>query len=502
MRNFDDLNKLKIIEYHLLYKICKILFLAKNEEEIYENLYKAFSKFGYKKFLLCLFRDKDAPIIKYKRIKKNFVDKEIIRLKDEVKKGKAIISKTKYNKVLLHSLTIPLTLDNKDFGFINIYSERYFYKGEISLLEQVSKEIAMGINSIKKEKQIDTLRNQISLIMEKRVLYIFMWDIDSGKISIVPDIMEHFRKKINTIDEFLDCVYEQNIKDIFKNIKECTIDKISLKLKIKTDENVYLIFDFLGRRFKKEFIGILVEITERESIERNLSKIEKYNVLSDVLRRIGHDFNNILTGIIGNLSILKMISKDNNDSIECIKDIEKASMRAKELASSMLIFSKIEGIKKEKLDILKLINEVVDFVLRGTNINVEYKINGEGFEIEGDSLKLSEMIQNIVFNAKEEMLNGGKLTIKIKKEKINYPYYNLFNEDYIIIMIKDTGNGIPDEIKDRVFLPFFTTKNKGTGMGLPISLKIVKEHNGYIAFESKKGEGTEFIIYLPVRQRD
>uniref|UniRef100_A0A7C4UGH4 histidine kinase n=1 Tax=candidate division WOR-3 bacterium TaxID=2052148 RepID=A0A7C4UGH4_UNCW3 len=257
---------------------------------------------------------------------------------------------------------------------------------------------------------------------------------------------------------------------------------------IKVNEKIYIIS-----------LGFLIDPKIR-IVHQNRIEIEKFNNFSQSLRTIGHELNNLFTSIMGNLSLLKMSIKEKED-IEILKDIEIALNKALEIARRTLNFSKIESLKKEDFCINDLLMETAKFTLIGKKTKVSYEIEEEKINVTGDPVKISEVIQNIILNALESMNNCGELIVRLKRIYFDEYHPFLKKGEYALISIKDNGTGIPPELRDKIFLPFFTTKKGGSGLGLSISLKLMKEMGGFIDFISKEKEGSEFFIYIPLSKK-
>ncbi len=313
---------------------------------------------------------------------------------------------------------------------------------------------------------------------------------DKNFFKIIPlDIREDFEKiteELLDANEPISKYYKSYILD--RNGEKIEILWLISAINLKEKNKKILYYGFII----KEFIEKICSFFEDE-------ENQKY---SEILRIFCHNISNMLTGIIGNLSILKGLVENNKDAFECISDIEKSSLKLKELVSHVLNFSRREELKIEKFDIVKLIREDVDMLLKDKDIKIVYEIPCDIFEIEGDPVKISLAIQKIIMNSIESIEKEGIIKIYIDKIKLLEYHPLLKPGEYVVLKIEDNGSGIPEEHQCRIFLPFFTLKKNRLGLGLPVCLKIVKEHKGLIKFKSLIGKGTEFTIYLPLKQKD
>lgn len=247
-------------------------------------------------------------------------------------------------------------------------------------------------------------------------------------------------------------------------------------------------------------LAIARDITERKKLEKELLKTQKLESISILAGGIAHDFNNILSAILGNISLAKLKVKGNKELLEILSDSEKASMRAKNLTGQLLTFSQGGAPIKKAAYIDELIKNTTIFALRGSNVDYKFHFTKELWPVDVDTDQISQVINNMIINARQAMPDGGLVEISAKN-------INAMNEDdflplkdtnYVKLTIKDNGMGIPKENIHRIFDPFFSTKDSGSGLGLASAYSIIKKHDGYITVESEESSGTTFDIYLPV----
>jgi CheY-like chemotaxis protein len=185
-----------------------------------------------------------------------------------------------------------------------------------------------------------------------------------------------------------------------------------------------------------------------------------------------------------------------------LDEAEKAAIRARDLTQQLLTFARGGKPVKKLADITGIIKESAAFALRGSKVKLELSLPGDLWPIETDEGQMSQVINNLVINADEAMPSGG--TLKIHAENLVFKKtaaLPLPSGNYVRIDIKDTGMGISQEHLQRIFEPYFTTKQKGSGLGLTTAYSIVRNHGGYILAESKQNEGSTFHIYLPASKK-
>ncbi|HGE72692.1 TPA: PAS domain S-box protein [Candidatus Poribacteria bacterium] len=242
--------------------------------------------------------------------------------------------------------------------------------------------------------------------------------------------------------------------------------------------------------------GFYSDITERRRTEQELMKIQKLESLGIFAGGIAHDLNNILTPILGNISLAR-IQKDYDKIAERLLEAEKATLMARDLTQQLLTFSKGGAPIKRPTSISHILKDSVNFALRGTDVRPEISIPNDLWAVDIDEGQISQVITNIILNADQAMPDGGIIEIRAENVFINEDSLPLKNGEYVKITIKDHGIGIPEKYLSKIFDPYWTTKKTGSGLGLATSYSIIRNHDGYIDVESQIGVGSTFYIYLP-----
>jgi signal transduction histidine kinase/CheY-like chemotaxis protein/ABC-type uncharacterized transport system substrate-binding protein len=234
----------------------------------------------------------------------------------------------------------------------------------------------------------------------------------------------------------------------------------------------------------------------RAPVSRNQESIET------LAAGIAHDFNNLLLVILGNISLAKTGLTHEDGAFERLVEAERASMMTKDLIQQLITFSKGGELSKRAMVITPLIMEVTRSTLSNTNIKGRYIMSDDLFPVEIDEGQIRQVLHIVLRNAREAMPQGGTVTISFENVRITREdYLPLIGGDYVKISLQDEGLGIKKEQLERIFDPYFTTKDvgsqKGVGLGLAIAYSIIKKHGGHIAVESSVGGGTTFHVYLP-----
>ena len=249
---------------------------------------------------------------------------------------------------------------------------------------------------------------------------------------------------------------------------------------------------------KQYLIGMIRDITEKKRTESELLKIKKLESLGVLAGGIAHDFNNILTVILGNINLASMYIEPENKAFPLLQEAEKASERARNLTQQLLTFSKGGEPVKRTTSIEKIIIDSANFALHGSSVICKYNIPEDLWMVDIDSGQISQVIQNIILNACHAMPVGGVIDVSCENiSDTKTEPVTLSVPKYIKITITDTGCGIPEKYIDKIFDPYFTTKQTGSGLGLATCHSIIGKHDGNISVKSEAGEGAVFTIYLP-----
>ncbi len=278
----------------------------------------------------------------------------------------------------------------------------------------------------------------------------------------------------------------QNLILVTRDLKEIPVALNSSPIKTPDGANIGM-------------VTVFQDISEKRKIDRELLKADKLESLGILAGGIAHDFNNILAAILSNIQLAMLKIKKHEDIQIYLSNTVETARKASELTRQLLTFSRGGAPVKKDTSLIELIKDTAEFVLRGSKTKVKFAIPDDLWTASVDEGQISQVIHNLVLNAKQAMLRGG--IIHIVAENIIVGDNLHFNPGkYVRITIKDQGTGIPKEYLSKIFDPFFTTKKEGNGLGLAISYSITTRHNGYIEVESQKGTGTSFFIYLPATE--
>jgi PAS domain S-box-containing protein len=246
-------------------------------------------------------------------------------------------------------------------------------------------------------------------------------------------------------------------------------------------------------------IETINNITERHLLEEERLKTQKLESIGVLAGGIAHDFNNLLQGIFGYISMAKLTLDQREKSLAMLEQAEKALHQSVNLTSQLLTFSKGGKPVKKVIDLRPVIENAATFALSGSRSDFRLDIGPGLWHADADGGQVGQVIQNIVLNADQAMPLGGRVAISARNlpasETALHP--GLERRDYVVIGIEDQGVGIQQAYLDKIFDPYFTTKEKGSGLGLATSYSIIRNHGGRIKVRSVVGTGSTFLIYLP-----
>ncbi|MGC9524591.1 MAG: PAS domain-containing hybrid sensor histidine kinase/response regulator [Limnospira sp.] len=267
-------------------------------------------------------------------------------------------------------------------------------------------------------------------------------------------------------------------------------------------DEMKLTFDVEGK--PEEIVGVLLDITDKKKLETQLLRAQRLESIGTLASGIAHDLNNILTPILASVQMFQLgVSEEKQQKM--LKLIETNTKRGANLIKQVLSFARgFEG-KLEIFQVKHLMGEVAEVVQETfpKSIEIQSQVARDLWTISGDPTQLHQILMNLCVNARDAMPDGGELLLAAENVELDEreAAFNLDAREgcYVVITIADTGTGIEPEVADRMFEPFFTTKEfaKGSGLGLPTVMGIVKGHNGFIDVDTQIGRGTRFRVYLP-----
>jgi two-component system cell cycle sensor histidine kinase/response regulator CckA len=245
--------------------------------------------------------------------------------------------------------------------------------------------------------------------------------------------------------------------------------------------------------------GIMTDLSERKQLEEERLKAQKLESIGTLAGGIAHDFNNLLQGIFGYIAMARMTYDQKEKSLAMLEQAEKALHQSVNLTTQLLTFSKGGKPVRMPIALESVIENAAKFALSGSRTEYRMNIDPGLWHVNADAGQLGQVIQNIVLNADQAMPLGGVVKISARNTPANDVSLpsTLATNHYVVLSIEDNGVGISEEYLGKIFDPYFTTKEKGSGLGLATSYSIIRNHDGQIHVSSKIGKGSVFSIYLP-----
>lgn len=278
--------------------------------------------------------------------------------------------------------------------------------------------------------------------------------------------------------------------------KDGTIRWVRNTAVLRFDKNEHLI----------DYDGLITDITPLKQLEAQLRQAQKMESVGQLAGGVAHDFNNILTAIVGYGNLLLMKLPEDDSLNVYAQHILASAERAAHLTHSLLTFSRKQVIDLKPVDVNEIISRVEKLLLRviGEDIEIKTRLYRQDLPVLADGMQIEQVMMNLATNARDAMLTGGLLLIETDSFEMGEDFMKTHAYGkpgtYALIAVTDTGIGMDEEIQAKIFEPFYTTKEvgKGTGLGLAMVYGIVKQHNGYINVYSEPDKGTTFKIYLPL----
>jgi signal transduction histidine kinase/CheY-like chemotaxis protein len=302
-------------------------------------------------------------------------------------------------------------------------------------------------------------------------------------------------------------LFLSRVEHIFSHPEEISQDELEFKDGTILDRHSAPVVGPDGKSYGRIFI--FRDITAHKRLEANLLQSQKMETVGKLAAGIAHEFNSILTAIIGQCELLSMDLPPGSRTARCAVEIRQSGARAATLTRQLLAFGRKQILQPEPLDLNRLLCEMLPVftLIMAGGVETQIVPAPDLPLVKADSGQLEQALLNIINNAHDAMPNGGKLTLETANVSIDEESLGRYPElkagHYVMLAVTDTGAGMDEAVKARIFEPFFTTKDvgQGTGLGLSTCYGIVKQSGGHVSVYSEPGRGTTFKIYLPQADR-
>lgn len=435
-------------------------------------------------------------------------------------------------------ICVPILFENESLGILavdNVKSKKRFAESDMHLLIGVASQTAVGIVNARSFRKVQESEKKYRELVESANSIILRMDTE-GNITFFNEFAQKFfgykqkeiigqnihetilPKTVHANKEFEKLIYalrkdpERQTASENENIRR-NGDKVWVSWTYKP---IFGIDDQF-----QEILCIGNDITElkrseleRKDLEVRLQRAHKMEAIGALAGGVAHDLNNILSGIVSYPELLLMELPDDSPLKKPILTIQKSGEKASAIVQDLLTLARRSVSVTEIININDIVSDYLKspefqkMKMNNPSVKIESRLDPELLNISGSSVHLSKVIMNLVTNAAEAMPDGGKVYISTQNRYVDHVvngYDSVEEGDYVILSVADTGHGISREQKERIFEPFYTTKTmgkSGTGLGLAIVWGSVKDHNGFIDFQSEEGRGTNFTLYFPVTREE
>lgn len=421
-------------------------------------------------------------------------------------------------------ICVPITYERKSIGIVvvdNVISKRPFTQSDTNLLVGVAAQIASSIINARSYQELQRNELKYRELVENANSIIMRIDTDGNVLFFNEFAQRFFGYSPN------DILYKNVVGTIFPTDATTAESFVELADMLSQDPGhqaarqnrnilrngrmVWIawtyrpVYDASGGF--NEILCIGTDITdlrqasdEKELLERQLQQSQKMEAIGNLAGGIAHDFNNILAAIIGYSELALLEEGDLSKLKSKVESVLKAGLRAKDLVHQILTFTRQTDDEKRPVKLHLIVAEVID-LLRATlpfSIVITHAIQNKNDIILANSTQIHQVLMNLCTNADHAMSEGGG-NIHISLETVLNPE-SVAQGEYLRLSVEDTGKGMTEEVVERIFEPYYTTKEKGVGTGLGLSVVhgIVQKHKGYITVDSVVGKGTKIVVYWPV----
>lgn len=417
----------------------------------------------------------------------------------------------------------PLVAQDRTIGVIEAVNKRHgaFTQADVRLLESVAAQTASALENarlhevterelaerIKAEQALQESKTRLQTFIDVTSDLIFLKDDQLRYTLVNQAFLEHWeleqQEVIGRTDQ--DFMPAQQAQMYHSAESQILNEQQGTSVEEQQGSQTYEIhrtpvLDPLGRT--AGIAGVIRNVTERKRLQEQLIQEQKEESILTLATGIVHDFNNALVGIVGNIDILRLDLPDSANVQRTLHAMERSAQRMVDLTSQLLAYAGGGGYRRQPVDLNAVVSESLRMLQIPEHVRIECKLAPDLGPVEGDPNQLKQVLINLVTNAFEAMdQQDGMLQISTENKwneqwtcRSNHPHPE---GEYIHLLVTDTGPGMDNQVKRRLFEPFFSTKFLGRGLGLAAAQGIVRDHQGCIQIESVPGQGTTVHVYLP-----
>jgi PAS domain S-box-containing protein len=409
----------------------------------------------------------------------------------------------------------PLNDSSNTIGTINFYSSevQFFDKEEIRFLEELAMDVSFALKTMAAEENIRKLSSAVEQSGSSVTIANLNGDIEYVNPKFVELTGFSAQEVIGKNPRILKSgeTSDEEYKNLWNTITSGKVWRGEFHNRKKNGElywesaTISPIKDADGKI--THFIAVKEDVTQQKVLSEELRQVQRLEGLGTLAGGIAHDFNNILGIILAYNSNIKKFKNDSKKMDLATETIAKAVNRGKTLVQQVLTFARKTDTAFGAVNVNDVVMEIMTMIFEMFPKTVTCSQNFDTSipYINADRSQLHQVLMNLCVNARDAMPNGGVLSIStrmVSVANLRYQHPDALGSSYVCIEVSDTGEGMTDEVRKRIFEPFYTTKGigKGTGLGLSVTFGVIQSHKGFIDVESEPGKGTTFYLYLPASQ--
>ena len=415
-------------------------------------------------------------------------------------------------------ITVPVFIDDQLSGALSVLQcdQDAFSVEHEELLNAISQQTGLALNNARRYKEVERL---IDALEARQAMQNTLFDHLPVGVMLLDD--QYRILSSNELGkDYVRVLNDHRHRDQLKTLGSKDLDELVLyekdprPLEISGNAGEPRTFEVqirpVSSASESYWVLMIDDVTQERDRDRRLQMQERLATIGQFAAGIAHDFNNIMSAIMVYTDVLSRDGNLSSQNVDRIQVIQKQAQRATDLISQILDFSRHSVIQRKVIDLVPFIREMKTLLERVMPEDIPISLDVEDgippLTVNGDPTRLQQMVMNLAVNARDAMPQGGRLQIGLQRRLIEEyqipPVPGMTAGQWVQISVRDDGVGIPDQERQHIFEPFYTTKEsgEGTGLGLAQVYGIVKQHEGFIDVESTVGEGTTLLIYLPLIQ--
>jgi len=394
------------------------------------------------------------------------------------------------------SSAFPLRTPDGLTAVLTVYSGKpgAFGEEELRTLEQLSKDLSFGLEAVRRREALARSEANYRFLFYGAEVALIQTRLDG---SLIVDVNDRFARMLGYTRQELIGTESRRLwfdpADRERMIRELlsrdSITDLECRWKTRAGQPLHCLASFRTYADRQMLLGSAMDLTDRLRAEEALRQSQRLESLGVLAGGIAHDFNNMLTGILASLSLVREdASPEARDEI--LAEAEAAARRAQSLSRQLFTFSRGGAPVKTLSDLGPVVREAATFAARGSSSACRVEVAADLWPAEVDPGQVAQVVQNLVLNALEASVTGTPVDVSIANQRLELRHSGLEPGPYLALTVEDRGSGIPPEALARIFDPFFSTKERGSGLGLSVTYAIVARHGGRIDVASERGQGT------------